>query len=128
VRSIGAGDLQAGAGTDFASPLDVDVLVATLAIRNTGGGAWSVKVAREGNENDWPPGVTLAVKRSGGVDEAGITDGTSYRALSGDLQTFFNGAGDYHTIQILLRLEGLTVQTAPGAYNLTIRYAIESAG
>jgi len=67
------------------------------------------------------------VKRSGGLGESGIAEGTSYRTLTGDLQAFFSGAGDYESVQILLRLDGITVHTAPGSYSVAIRYAIEAS-
>jgi hypothetical protein len=127
-RTIGAPQLEAGAGTDFVSPVDADVMIATLAITNTGGAAWSVRVARTGSESDWPAGVMVAVRRRGGLDENGLVDGTSYRPLTSDLQTLFSGSGDYPNIQILLRLDGVSVHTVPGPYNLAIRYDIETSG
>lgn len=114
-----ATDLAAAAGSDFRSPIESDVLVATLEISNTGGGSWSLKVAREGIEADWPPGVTVSLKRAGGG---------SYQALTPDLRPFFSGSGDSSNIDILLKLDGVTVQTAPRLYGLTIRYTIESTG
>ena len=119
MRTVRATDLAAAAGSDFRSPIETDVLLATLEISNTGGGAWSVKVAREGSETDWPLGVTVYLKRA---------DAGSYQALTPDLKTFFSGTGDYSNIEILLKLDGVTVQTAPRLYSLTIRYAIEATG
>jgi hypothetical protein len=116
---VRATDLAAAAGSDFRSPIESDVLVASLDISNTGGGPWRVRVAREGNESDWPEGVTLFVKRA---------DGGSYQALTPDLQTLFTGSGDDSNIQILLKLDGVTVHTVPRLYGLTLRYAIEATG
>jgi len=126
VRTIGAGQLQAGAGSDFNSPVDVDVPIATLAVSDTNGGGWTVKVARIGS--DWPSGVNVAIRLSGGSDERDIQDGKSYRPLTCDLQPLFRGSGDYSNIQILLRLDGVTVDTVPGAYTVAIRYEIEATG
>jgi hypothetical protein len=119
LRTVRATDLAAAAGSDFRSPIESDVLVATLDISNTGGGSWRVRVAREGSESDWPQGVTVSVKRA---------DHGSYQALTPDLQTLFTGSGDDSNIQILLKLDGVTVQTAPRLYSLTVRYAIEATG
>src|SRR5205085_1383469 len=124
--SIGPAQLQAGAGTHFLSPLASDVFVAVLAISNTGGAHWSLRIAREGNEAQWPAGVSVSLRRSGGSAEAGISDGLAYRTLTSDLQTFFSGTGDYASVEILLRLDGVNVQTPPGFYSLAIRYAVDA--
>lgn len=121
-------DLQHGAGSDFSSPVATDVLIATLSVSATGGGNWSLLVARETNEGEWPPGLTIAVKRSGAWDESGLSDGISYRALTADLQTLCSGTGDYASIQILLRVDGLSVTTQPGSYALGIRYVVQIGG
>ncbi|MEJ0036551.1 MAG: hypothetical protein WDO68_10760 [Gammaproteobacteria bacterium] len=128
LRNVSRVDLDHGAGSDFRSPLDVDVLIATLSVSNTLGSNWSLRIACETNEAGWPPGLTIAVRRSGGWDESGLSDGTSYRALTPDLQTLFSGAGDYSTIQILMRVDGLSARMSPGSYELSIRYVIETGG
>ena len=125
VGSVGTMQLQAGAGTDFNAPVASDVLLAVLAISNTGGASWNLKIAREGNEAQWPSGVRVALKRSGGSAEAGISDGLSYRLLTSDSQAFFSGTGDYASVEIFLRLDGVTVATPPGFFSLAIRYSIE---
>ena len=122
---VGAPHLQAGAGTDFNSPVTSDVLIAVLAISNTGGASWTLQIAREGNEMQWPASVSVALKRSGGSAEAGISDGLSYQSLTSDPQTFFSGTGDYATVEIFLRLDGVTVSTPHESFSLTIRYSIE---
>lgn len=123
--SVGAAQLPAGAGTDFNSPIAADLLIAVLAISNTGGANWNLKIAREGNEAQWLSGVSVALKRSGGSAEAGIIDGLAYRQLTSDPQPFFRGTGDYASVEIFLRLDGVTVATPPGFSSLTIRYSIE---
>jgi len=123
--SVGSASLQAGAGTDFLSPVASEVFIAVLAISNTGGANWNLRIAREGNEAQWPPGVSVSLRRSGGSAEAGIIDGLAYRTLTSDLQPFFSGTGDYASVEILLRLDGVTVQTPPGFYSLAIRYAVD---
>ncbi len=126
ILTVGAAQLQAGPGTDFQSPVAIDVLVAVLDITNTGGGAWSLMVARDVNEAQWPSGVTISLRRSGGSTESGIDGGLSYHTLTGDEQPFFSGAGDYSNVVILLRLQGITTQTPPAIHSLSIRYVIEA--
>lgn len=124
--TFGSAQLLAGAGTDFDDPVASDVLIAVLSISNTGGGPWNLKVALDGGLPQLPPGLAISLKRGGGSGEVGLSDGLAYRALTNDLQTFFSGAGDYDSVEILLRLDGLTVQVPPGLLSLGIRYAIEA--
>jgi hypothetical protein len=125
--AFGSADLQAGAGTDFNDPVVADVLVAVLSISNTGGASWSLKMALDGGPAQLPAGVAISLRRGGGSGEAGLSDGLAWRALTGDLQTFFSGAGDYGSVEILLRVDGLTVAAPPGLRSLGIRYSIEAA-
>ena len=122
---IGAARLQAGAGTEFESPLVIDVHIAFLSITNTGGANWNLRISREISGGSWPGGVNVSLKRGGGSAEAGISSGLAYLVLSDDLQPFFSGTGDYESVEILLKLDGVTTQTAPGLHSLTIRYAVE---
>lgn len=123
--SIGSTHLEAGAGSEFLSPVSSDTFIAVLAISNTGGANWNLSIAREGNEAQWPAGVSISLRRSGGSAEAGIIDGLTFRALTSDLQPFFSGSGDYANVEILVRLDGVTTHTPPGFYSLAIRYAVE---
>lgn len=121
---VGTAHLQAGAGTEFESPIVSDVHLAFLSITNTGGASWNLRIARE-NAMQWPDGVSILLKRSGGSGEAGLSDGLSYLALTSDPQAFFSGTGDYESVEILVRLDGITTATAAGLHSLTIRYAVE---
>ena len=122
---VGAAQIQGGAGGDFATPAVADVLIAVLSISNTGGAGWTLRVAREGNQAQWPASFSLSLKRGGGGGESGISDGLAYRSLTTDLQPFFTGTGDYAAVEIFARLEGVTVSIPPSLYSLTIRYALD---
>ena len=121
---VGVAHLQAGAGTEFESPIVSDVHLAFLSITNTGGASWNLRIAREG-AMQWPDGVSVSLRRSGGSGEAGLTNGLSYLGLTTSSQTFFSGTGDYESVEILVRLDGVTTATAPGLHSLTIRYVVE---
>ena len=123
--TIDAGDLEAGAGSEFNSPVAIDVLVSTLAISGTGGGNWNVKVSLTGEGAEWLSGVSIAVKRGGDSDDNDISGGLTYRVLTSSPEVFFSGTGDYESIEILLRVEGFDIHARPDEYNLGIRYTIE---
>lgn len=121
----GAAQLEAGAGTDFRSPLVSDVLLAVLQISNTGGASWNLKIALS-DSAQWPAGVSILLRRSGGSGEAGLSDGLGWRPLTPDPQLFFSGAGDYAAVEILLRVDGISLRIPPGGYSLNIRYVLEA--
>lgn len=124
-RSFGQAQLQAGAGTDFPAHLASDELVAMVSISNAEGASWSLHISRVGNEAQWPSDVSVSVKRSGGSGQAGISGGLGYQTLTSEPQLFFSGNGNYENIEILLRLEGVTVQAPPGFYSLAIQYEFQ---
>lgn len=121
LHTVDYSHLQAGAGSDLVAPIQSVAGVATLAISNTGGGNWSVSVAR--SDIDWPPGVSVAVRRSGG--QGAVEGGAAYLTLTGAAQDFISGAGD-SIVEIQLRVQGLTVTTPPAAYGLLISYSIQA--
>lgn len=121
---IGAAQLAAGAGSNFESPVVSDVLLATLTISNTGGANWQLEIALDGGEADLPAGVSLSLRRAGGAGEAGISGGLGYQALTGSPETFFNGSGDYASVEILLQIDGITAAVPPAQYTPNLRYTI----
>ena len=121
LRTVDKNDLVAGTGTDLIHTIESSSAVATLAITNTGGAGWRVQVARA-NATNWPPGVDIAVRRSG--NESGVSGGTAYLTLADAAETFFEGTGDHASIEIQLRVDGMTVHTPPAPYSLLITYTI----
>jgi hypothetical protein len=122
--SVGAAHLQAGAGSEFESPIVSDVHVAFLSITNTGGASWNLRISRTVVGDPLPAGVVVSLKRGGGSAEAGISDGLTYQPLTDQTEAFFSGTGDYESVEILVRLDGITTQTIPDLYSLTIRYSV----
>jgi hypothetical protein len=126
LKTLGAAQLEAGAGSDFASPVAEGESLTVLSISGTGGAAWNVQVALVGNPLEWPPGATLELRRVGGVGEAGIIDGLAYQTVTAEPQSFFSGTGNYDEVEILVRLSGFSVETGPGLYTIGIRFDVES--
>lgn len=129
LRTIDANDLSGPAGSDLVSPIESSPSVATLDIVNTrgqGGAKWTVTVAKD--EVDWPPGVSIAVRRnSDGTGSGTISGGETYLTLSGAAQTFFSGKHDRTGVEIQLRVDGVSVTnlTGPHTYALNIIYTVE---
>ena len=123
-RSIGLLDLEGGAGSDFRSPVTSEVPIAEVGISNTGGATWSLRISREGNAAQWPNLVSVELKRSGGNGAGGISGGEGYQTLTDNAQELFSGTGDCDSVQILLRLDGVSVHTPPDFYSLLIKYEV----
>jgi hypothetical protein len=81
---------------------------------------WQVQVARQ-DDASWPSGVDIEVKRSG--SDPTILGGTGYLTLGPSLQPFIEGTGNY-TIDLTLRLRGLTLEQMAGSYHLAVDYKI----
>jgi hypothetical protein len=123
-RSIGAAQLQAGAGSDFASPLMADESLTLLSISGTNGANWIIQVSLVGDSLTWPDGAVLELRRAGGLNEAGIAEGLDYETVTLAPQPFFSGTGDYADVEILVRLSGFDVETPPDDYTVGIQFQI----
>lgn len=123
-RTIDEGDLVAGPGTGFRSPIESDPGQATLTIQNTGGASWRVKVRH--TLTDLPTGVALAVRRSAdGFGSGGIVGGENDLVISDTEQTLCEGTGDRTEIGLRYSLNGITIFQAPGRHGGTLVYQVE---
>ncbi|HYE77629.1 MAG TPA: hypothetical protein VEI97_06560 [bacterium] len=123
--SIGAGDLQAGAGSDLAPTYESSASQVALDITATAGDgdSWRVDVRR--TDADWPAAFTLAVRRtSDGMGSGSINGGDMYLTITESDQPFFAGAGDRLNIGAQLRLGGVSLQVPPGIYGTTLTYTL----
>lgn len=126
-ESIGSSDLIAGPGTDIRSPIASGGSQAVIDITDTGGAAWTLKVARQ--DVNWPTGVGIAVRRtSNGSGSGTISGGTGYVSVGGMEQVLCEGTGDRSNLAIQLKLEGLSVQHAPDTYGTNLVYTVETFG
>ena len=96
----------------------------TLGISNTLTGSWTVKARK--NDVNWPSGVNIAVKRTGGGSGfCTISGGTSYLTLTTADQTLFSGSLNRSGIPLQLKTEGLSVSHAPNTYSLNAIYTLQ---
>lgn len=122
-ETIDRDDLAAGAGSDVRTPIDSTSAQVTLDITNTLGAGWTVQLSR--SDISWPAGVTIAARRtSDGTGGGSISGGAAYVGANSAPQIFFTGTGDRTGIQIQIRTEGLSVQTAPGTYTSGLIYSV----
>jgi hypothetical protein len=121
--TIGESDVVSGAGSDIRSAIESSEYQAEVSIADTGGAVWALVVSRSGA--NLPTGVTLAVRRTGNGSCGSLTGGTEYRDLTDQDQLFFSGLGDCSGIGIQLRLQGVSVQQAPGLYGTTVHYTVQ---
>ena len=120
-RIVSRDDLIAGAGTSLPAEIESAAGIATLTIANTGGSRWRVDVAKASDVN-WPPGVNIAIRRSSA--ESGVDGGTTYLTLTQGAQTLIEGTGNHPSIQVQLRVQGLSLQALAATYSLLITYTI----
>lgn len=122
-RTIGTGDLQAGAGSDLVSAYQSDADAVLLTVWNTGGGAWRVDVRRA--DTTWDTDLTLSVRRTGdGTGGGTIGAGTTYQAIAETNAEFFSGSGDRSNVALQFNLTGMSLQVPPDTYVTTITYTV----
>lgn len=122
-RTIGAGDLQAGAGSDLVETYESAEASALLAISNTGGAVWRVDVRR--TDTTWHGNFALLLRRTGdGMGGGPISGGAAYQAIGETNAEFFSGTGDRTNIPVQFELAGMSVQIPPNTYVTTITYTV----
>lgn len=123
IKTIGASDLIAGAGSDLISQHDSDSGVATLAISNTGGASWRLFARR--SDGAWHERFELFVRRtSDGTGSGAVAGGGSYVALSTLDAEFFSGSGDRANIAVQYRLTGMSKAVAPDLYGSGVIFTL----
>jgi hypothetical protein len=123
-RIVDQNDLASGAGSDIRTPIESAVGQVQISISNTGGGSWSLLVAK--SDTNWPAGVSAAVKRtSDGSGSGTISGGTAYLVVTATNQIFISGTGDRSDIQLQLKTEGLSVRNSPSSYSTTLTYTLQ---
>jgi hypothetical protein len=121
-ESIGPGHLTGGAGTDI-NPLIESRSHAGVGIASTEGEPWTLVVQR--SAANLPAGVSLAVRRTDSGSCGGLVGGTAFQDLGDQVQALFSGQGDCSGIGIQLRLQGVSVRQAPGAFGTTLLYSLQ---
>jgi hypothetical protein len=120
-QTIDAGDLVGGAGSALTASYESAQDQVSLSIQNTTANddSWRVDVHRL--DINWPPACNLSLRRTGdGVGLGAILGGDSYQVISTSDAALFSGAGDRNGVDLQLKLDGLSIQVAPGTYSTTV--------
>jgi hypothetical protein len=107
---VGSAQLAGQAGSDFipeqSSAANAVVIDVTGALLDTE--PWFITVHR--TDVLWDPTLTLSTRRtSEGVGGGTISGGSAYQTITLVAQSFFQGTGNRSSIQVQLRLGGISV-------------------
>lgn len=121
-ETIDASDLQAGAGSDLIDTHESTADLVTIDISATAGN-WSLDVKKiDGN---WHPDLLLHAKRtSDGTGSGSISGGVAYQQIIDIDQSFFSGNGDRSSVNVQLKLTGVSIQVPPDVYTTTVYYTV----
>jgi len=124
-RTINGSDLNPPytAGSDLNPTYESSSNAVVIDISGTAGD-WAVTVRKE---DTWPGNLQLYIKRaSDGSCTGTISNGTTYRELTGIDSGFFNGSTDCGNINIQLKIEltGTPRIISPGVYSSTVTYTV----
>lgn len=123
-KTIDAGDLVAGAGSDLTGQHDSSSGIATLTISNTAGVSWRIFARRA--DGTWHDNFNLFVRRtSDGSGSGSITDGGSYVELSTLDTELFSGGGDRANVAVQYRLTGMSKTVTPDLYSSGIIFTLQ---
>jgi hypothetical protein len=123
--TLGADDLQAGAGSGLNSTYESGNSQAAVTVSDTTDplDTWRLDVSR--TDAAWDSRLTLSVRRTGdGTGQGALSGGTGYHEIGLMDSTFFSGAGDRLSVPLQLKLTGVSLQIPPGAYSTTVTYTV----
>lgn len=116
--TIDASDLQSGAGSDLNPSYESASNAVTIDINGGKKDTWRVDVKRV--DTKWHGNFHLYVRRT---SNGGLSGGTSYKEVTDTDQGFFSG--DFRkTVDIQLKLGGVSVQIPPATYITTVYYTV----
>ncbi len=123
MKTIGPGDLVAGAGTDLAAQYESASGATSLDIANTAGSAWRVLARR--SSGTWNGAFRLSVRRSSdGSGSGSIRGGASYVELSNVDTEIFTGVGNRSGVALQLKLNGMSKNVSPDTYSSGIIFTV----
>lgn len=122
-ETINASDLQAGAGSDLISTYESAADAGSIDITETSGN-WAVDVKKV--DTNWHSNLHLHIKRtSDGSGPGNIpSGGGTYQVVTDIDQSFFSGDGDRSSVNVQLKLTGISIQVAPDTYTATVYYTV----
>lgn len=120
-ETIDALDLQAGAGSDL-----IDTYESAsneISIQIVSPANWRVDVRK--SDITWHSNFQLYVRRtSDGTGGGSISGGTTYQEVTDTDQSFFTGNKNRNSVDVQLRLTGVSIQIPPGTYTTTVYYTV----
>ncbi len=124
MKTIDAGDLVAGAGSDVTGQHDSSSGIATLTISNTAGASWRIFARRA--DGTWHDSFALFVRRtSDGSGSGSITGGGGYAELSTLDTELFSGSGDRANVAVQYRLTGMSKTVTPDLYGSGVIFTLQ---
>jgi len=124
-KTIDASDLQSGAGSNLISSHESASNAAFIDIFDTTGTSDNWRVDVKKIDTSWHSSLHLDVKRtSDGTGSGAISGGSVYQEVTGTDQSFFSGSGDRSSIDVQLKVRGMSVQVSPNTYSTTIYYTV----
>lgn len=125
--TIDALDLQAGAGSDLIDTYESALDQVSIDVTVTGNRNWRVDV-RKGDTN-WHSDFELSVRRtSDGTGPGTVAGGTSYQIVTDTDQSFFSGRRNKFSINVQLKLSGVSIQILPDNHATEVYYTIVDLG
>lgn len=119
--------VSSAGGSDFAGVLESAVNEISVTISKTTdpiASPWRLDISRV--DTTWDPSLVLYARRTGdGTGDGTINGGTVYQEITNTDQIFFDGTGDRSSIDIQLKLSGVSANNLMvTTYAATVYYTV----
>jgi len=120
-RTIGAFDLQGGAGTDLNSTYESAADAVLVSVTDTSAG-WRVDIKKQ--DSTWHASLGLSARRTSSGTGGSVAGGASYQQVTDTYATFFTGSQAVSDINVQLQVSGVSVSIPRAAYDTTVYYTV----
>ena len=121
--TIGLGDMQGGAGSDFNPTYESAADQINIDIKGKKIADWRVYVSK--GDITWDNRMLLYVRITDpGTGPGSLSGGSTYQQITDTDQEFFSGGKNRQNIEVQLQLDGMTVEIPQGIYTTTVYYTV----
>jgi len=127
-ETVDESNLTAGPGSNLTSEYESSSSEFRIRIQGFGTNrrnpnSWRVDVRR--SDATWHANLSVLVRRtSNGSGTGSISGGTSYQAVTGTDQTFFQGSNNRNGVRVQAKVGGVSLSVPPNTYRTSIVFTI----
>jgi len=124
-ETVDASDLAGGAGSNLISTYESASNQVSIDVSGTAGDSDTWRVDVKKTDTSWHSDLHLSLRRtSDGSGSGTIAGGASYQEATETFGEFFSGSGDRASINVQLKITGVSVNVPADSYSATVYYTV----